>query len=114
LVAVGDGEDLANTVIKNADRKSFKQICTELHAGAEKLRAKKNLNHNKKMSAVNFLPTFLIGPIMQVSSYLASIGISVNFLGVKGYEFGSCVLTSIGSLGIESGFPPIPRIYLIN
>jgi hypothetical protein len=64
------------------------------------------------MSAVNFLPTFLIGPIMQVSSYLASIGISVDIFGVKGYEFGSCVLTSIGSLGIESGFPPIPRIQL--
>ncbi len=52
-----------------------------------------------------------MGPIMQISAYLASIGASIGFLGVKKFEFGSCIVTSIGSLGMDNCFVPIPRNY---
>jgi hypothetical protein len=48
LVQVGDGRDLANTTIKEADRKSFKEICADLTAAADKLRARKTENIIKK------------------------------------------------------------------
>jgi pyruvate/2-oxoglutarate dehydrogenase complex dihydrolipoamide acyltransferase (E2) component len=57
LVQVGDGKDLANTTIKEADRKSFKEICADLTAAADKLRARKNKEHNKKIKTITFLPT---------------------------------------------------------
>lgn len=57
LVAVGEGEDLVNTTVKNADSKDFKEICEDLHQGVENIRAKKNHEHNKKMGIISFLPT---------------------------------------------------------
>jgi hypothetical protein len=110
LVQVGDGEDLANTVISRAETKDFKTIIRELQANVAKYRQKKVADHNKRMGIIQFLPTFLIGPIIQFTSYLANIGLAVKLLGVKKYEFGSCVLTSIGSIGVEDGYPPIPPL----
>jgi hypothetical protein len=57
LVAVGDGNDLANTTIRSAETKDLKQICNELKESVDKLRSKRNVNHNKKMGIVNILPT---------------------------------------------------------
>ncbi len=110
MVQVNDGEDLVNTVVTSAESKDFKTIISELTSSVNIYRQRKNQVHNKRMNIVNILPTFLVGPILQVSSYLASIGISVNFLGIKKYEFGSCVLTSIGSIGVEDGYAPIPPL----
>ncbi len=110
MVQVNDGEDLVNTVITSAESKDFKTIISELTSSVNKYRQKKNEVHNKRMNLINILPSFLVGPILQVSSYLASIGISINFLGIKKYEFGSCVLTSIGSIGVEDAYPPIPPL----
>ena len=30
------------------------------------------------------------------------------YFQITAFEFGSCVITSIGSIGIEDGYPPIP------
>jgi hypothetical protein len=57
LVAVGDGNDLANTTIRKAETKDLKQICRELNDSVEKLRSKKSKEHNKKMGIINILPT---------------------------------------------------------
>ncbi len=35
-------------------------------------------------------------------------------MGIKKYEFGSCVVTSVGSLGLENCLVPIPRILYIS
>lgn len=82
-------------------------------------------DHNKKMRVINVLPTLyniylydyysflnisLIGPITQLTCYISSIGKSIKLLGLTKNEFGSCVVTSIGTLGIEDGYPPIPRM----
>ena len=52
----------------------------------------------------------LIGPLCQILSYLSSIGLSLTFIGLKSYEFGSCVITNIGGIGIEDSFAPIPAL----
>jgi hypothetical protein len=43
---------LANTTIKKAETKTFKEICEDLNASVVKLREKKHKEHNKKMSFV--------------------------------------------------------------
>ncbi len=60
LVAIGDGEDLANTTIRSCETKDFKQIIEDLKDSVDKLRKRKNESHNKKMSIVKFLPTLYI------------------------------------------------------
>lgn len=69
--------------------------------------------HNDKQFLIKLLPSFLVGPITQMVTYLSSAGIGVDILGVPKHEFGTCTITSVGSLGIDDAFAPIPRnIYI--
>ena len=110
LVNVGQGNELANTTIKNCEKKNMKEITGELMDNVKLLRERKNKDQNKKMNLYRLIPTFLMGPMTQIFSYISSIGIKVKSLGLKQFEFGSCVITSIGGLGIENSFVPIPPV----
>ena len=46
----------------------------------------------------------------QILSYLSFIGLSLSLIGLMICEFGSCVITNIGSIGIEDSFAPIPAL----
>ena len=108
IVQVGDGKGLANATITSGELKNFKEIATQLVENAKILRAKKNKDFNIKMTMFKFVPTFLTGPITQIVSYLSSIGYKVKAIRLKKFEFGSFVITSIGGLGIEHSYAPIP------
>ena len=110
LVQVGDGKELANTTIQNCEKKNFKEITKELVESVKLLRARKNKDQNLKMKIFKFIPTFLTGPFTQIASYLSSIGVKITAIGLKRFEFGSCVITSIGGLGIEDSYAPIPPL----
>ena len=62
------------------------------------------------MNLYKLIPTFILGPMTQIFSYISSIGIQVKLLGVRQFEFGSCVITNIGSIGIENSLVPIPPV----
>ena len=108
IVQVGDGKELANATIANSEKKNFKQITEELVDSVKVLRARKNKDQNIKMKMFKLVPTFLTGPITQIVSYLSSMGYKVKAIGLRKFEFGSFVITSIGGLGIEFSFAPIP------
>ena len=110
LVQVGDGKELANTTITDCDKKNFIQITDELVDSVKLLRERKNKDQNFKMKIFKFIPTYITGPFTQIVSYLSSIGVKFNALGLKKFEFGSCVITSIGGLGIEHSYAPIPPL----
>lgn len=108
IVQVGEGSELANCTIQNCETKNFKQITKELNDSVKILRARKNKDQNIKMKMFKFVPTFLTGPITQIVGYLSSIGVKVKAIGLRKFEFGSFVITSIGGLGIEHSYAPIP------
>lgn len=108
LVTVGEGKDLANATIKETEKKTVFQIHDELQDSVKSFRKEKNVDHNKKNKIANKIPSFLLSPLIQITSYLSSIGFSFKAIGLKPFEFGSCVITSIGSIGISDGYPPIP------
>ena len=110
LVNVGEGKELANTTIKNCETKTLKEIHMELNTSAKLLKERKNKDQNKKMNLYRLIPTFIMGPMTQIFSYISSIGIKVKSLGLKEFEFGSCVITNIGSISIENSFAPIPPV----
>ena len=110
LVEVGDGKELANTTLKACENKNFQEIQKEFDYSVKLLKARKNKDQNFKMKIFKFIPTFITGPFTQVVSYLSSVGFEFTALGLKKFEFGSCVITSIGSLGIENSYAPIPPL----
>ena len=111
LVEVGDGKELANTTITNCEKKNFVQITQELISSVKLLRERKNKDQNFKMKIFSsFIPTFFTGPFTHTFSYLSSIGIRIDALGLKRFEFGSCVITSLGKLDIDDSYAPIPPL----
>jgi len=110
LVQVGDGKELANTTISDCEKKSFQEIQEELDKSVKILRERKNKDQNFKMLIFKFIPTFITGPFSQIAGYLSSVGLKLKAIGLKRFEFGSCVVTSIGGLGIEHSFAPIPPL----
>ena len=110
LVEVGDGKELANTTISDCETKNFIQITNELNKSVKLLRERKNKDQNFKMKIFKFIPTFITGPFIQIVSYLSSIGVRIDAVGLKRFEFGSCVITSLGKLDIDNSFAPIPPL----
>lgn len=110
LVEVGDGKELANTTITNCEQKDFVEITNELNKSVKLLRERKNKDQNFKMKIFKFVPTSMSGPFTQIFSYLSSIGLRIDALGLKRFEFGSCVITSLGKLDIDNSYAPIPPL----
>ena len=110
LVEVGGGKELANTTLIDCEKKNFQEIQNEFDKSVKSLKSRKNKDQNFKMKIFKFIPTFLTGPFTQIVSYLSSIGLNISAIRLKRFEFGSCVITSIGSLGIEDSYAPIPPL----
>ena len=50
----------------------------------------------------------LIEPILFVTGYISqNLRIPLKPLGLKAHEFGSAILTNIGTLGIKDGYAPL-------
>ena len=110
LVQVGDGQELSNATIYDCEKKNFKKITEELKLSVKSLRQKKNKSQKKRNLLFKFVPTFITGPFQQITTYLSSVGINCNFIGLRKFEFGSFLISSIGSLGIDDSFAPIPPL----
>jgi len=83
LVAIGDGEDLANAVIQNSDKKNISTIINELEDSVKNLREKKNKDHNQKGKIANAVPNFILAILVQLFSYISSIGLGFKPVGVS-------------------------------
>lgn len=83
LVTIGEGEDLANAVIRDTEKKTCEQIHDELNESVEKLRKKKNAEHNKKNTYANKFPNFILAILTQITSYVSSIGYELKSFGVS-------------------------------
>jgi pyruvate/2-oxoglutarate dehydrogenase complex dihydrolipoamide acyltransferase (E2) component len=110
LVALDDGMDLGKAKVEHADRKSVSEIARELRERAGNLRRGEDAEFEKSKPLLRVLPTWLIRPIVWTTGWLTgSLGVSVKPLGLERYPFGSCIVTSVGMLGLDEGYvPPTP------
>jgi len=121
LVALEDGKNLAPTVVRNTNLKSTIEICSELTERSGLLRNNKDAEFKKNMDLVKILPTFLLRPVSQFLGVLTGdLGIGIPALGLKERPFGSCMITSMGMLGVEEAFAPftpfarVPLLLLVG
>eukprot|EP00830_Metopus_es_P013553 TRINITY_DN3324_c0_g3_i2.p1 TRINITY_DN3324_c0_g3~~TRINITY_DN3324_c0_g3_i2.p1 ORF type:complete len:280 (+),score=29.54 TRINITY_DN3324_c0_g3_i2:194-1033(+) len=109
LVSLDNGKDLGACTVEKIDEKSIEEICQELTSTSKKIRSHTDKQHAQRTGALGFIPTFILEPIMFIMGYITSnLGISLPMLGFKKYPFGTCVITSVGMLGYEHVFVPLP------
>merc|ERR1712232_531589 len=109
LVNIEGGKDLANAKITHADKRSISNISDILHKKAEILRQGKDEDFKKTTSTLKFVPVFLLKPLVYWVGFLGgSLGVSIPMFGVKKFPFGSCLVTSVGMMGLDRAFVPFP------
>jgi hypothetical protein len=116
LVAIGHDSaekqqpDLAQVKITQINERSLVDIAKLLGGGAKELRSGNNKEFNKTKETVQMIPTWLLKYMLNIAGWAASCaGLSLPSLGVTAFPFGSCLVTSLGPLGIEEAFiPPTP------
>ena len=110
LVNMAEGKDLGKVKVCDVPAKSLEQIACDLNQGAKRLREGRDKNYNKSKLALRSLPTWLIRPIMSLFGYLSgALGLSLSLFGLEAFPFGSCIITNVGSFGVEEVYvPPTP------
>lgn len=107
LVALDDGADLAKVKICHMDRRPVEDVARELRARAEKLRKGQDAEFEKSKGMLRVLPSFVLRPLLFAIGWVtAALGVEVKALGLEAFPFGSCIITSVGMLGIDEGFAP--------
>jgi pyruvate dehydrogenase E2 component (dihydrolipoamide acetyltransferase) len=110
LVTAEGGKNLAKVKVANTDRKPLTEIAKELRERSERIREGKDDDFKKSQGPLSFLPTWLIRPLVFLTGFLTGkLGIGAKSLGLEAFPFGSCIVTSVGMLGLDEGFaPPTP------
>jgi hypothetical protein len=99
---VEGGADLVPVTLNNVHEKSifdYAKACTQ---GVVKAKNKKDETHNKTTASANFVPSFILQPLLSLFSYInLNLGFAIPPLGIKANGFGHVILTNIGTMNFR-------------
>ena len=111
LVAVtgaGGKADLSATKIEAVDGKTPADIAAELDRRAQDIRAHRDDGLRRARRTLSFVPTWLMGLVLRFMTFLSyTLNLDLRRFGVPRDPFGAAVVSSIGSLGLESALIPL-------
>lgn len=122
-VASADGRDLSGVKLEGADRMSVAEIAEVLAARAARVRARQDREVEQTKAALDRIPTRFLGVAMRAVAYLTyELGLDLRRFGVAHDQFGSAMVTSIGSIDAGLGmalaplvtFSRVPIVVLVN
>ena len=117
LVRLEEGRDLAMARISDADKKDVFQIADVLVQQANRLHEGKDEDYNKSKSSMSLLSTGILRKVIHTVGWLAGgLGLTIPALGVKRFVFGGAMVSSIGSMGLDTcyiPFTPWARVPLV-
>lgn len=115
-VLVNDTE-MSSVRINNADQLNLTQIAEQLTLGIKEIRSGLESGTMQMKSKVARIPWPFRHWIINLIKWLTvHLGISISSIGLNSDNFGSFVITNIGSLGLDSGYPslfPISNVAMV-
>ncbi|MBX7148491.1 2-oxo acid dehydrogenase subunit E2 [bacterium] len=103
--------DLSGALIRECDKKSFKQISEELKTKSELIRSKNDPEFKDTIKLMDLVPPIFLKPLLKLLTFiLYDIGMPIPAIGLKEDPFGSAMVTSVGMWNVPPGFPPIVPI----
>lgn len=114
LVASGRGdvqgkEDLTGHVVRGVDRAGILKIAAELTPEAKSIKAGEDKSFRGIKQYIGHFPDWIRQPLVNLADFIMhGLNLWSPILGFQRDSFGTAMLTSVGSLGIEFA---IPRIY---
>jgi pyruvate dehydrogenase E2 component (dihydrolipoamide acetyltransferase) len=99
---------MGSVKVKNADKLNLSEIETVLREEIQKSRKGKEEGTMQTKSFLSSLPWPFRRMFFRLYSMLTiNLGISIPLLGLTAHSFGSFVVTNIGSIGLDTGFPAL-------
>lgn len=106
---MADGKaDLSSAKIVDADQKSVVDIVGEVEARAQKIRERKDKELEKTRQSMRWIPFLFMNFFLKTISFLTyTLNLDMRWAGLPKDPFGSAIVTSIGSIGLEIGYVPL-------
>jgi pyruvate dehydrogenase E2 component (dihydrolipoamide acetyltransferase) len=103
-----EGKELSGLTIHEADKKSLDEIVAEVKSKALAIREDKDPNFKKTKSFMRSIPAFLMRWLLNTISFLTyTLNLDLSSVGIPRDAFGSVMITSIGTLGLDQAFAPL-------
>ena len=107
-VATDHGDDLSGVKIPNADTLSPFEIAVQLAERAKRVREKRDSGSEQTKRTVANVPRSLLGWVLGAVEYLSYDWLlDLTRVGIPFDQFGSAMVSNIGSFGIGNGLAPL-------
>jgi pyruvate dehydrogenase E2 component (dihydrolipoamide acetyltransferase) len=105
----GDGKvDLTAARIDEADKKSLKEMASEMAATIEKVRQRKDVALEKGKSTVGMIPFMFMNTFLKLLHFLMyTLNLDLSAFGMPKDAFGGVTITNVGSLGLDIAYVPL-------
>jgi len=102
------GQELSGVTIRDAEKKSLVDVVRELGEKARAIRDGRDENFKATKSAFKRIPAFLMRTLLNFVSFLTyTLNLDLHKIGIPRDAFGSVMITSIGTLGLDQAFAPL-------
>jgi len=109
VVMEDDGQiDLSATKVMDADKKSLVEIIDEITEKAEKIRKREDMTLEQTRQSMKLVPSLFMNAFLKLVAFFSyTLNLNLTWAGLPKDAFGSAVVTSIGSLGLDTGYVPL-------
>lgn len=102
------GDDLSGTTVRQIDQKNIVEIAHDMQKKVKRIRDTGDVDYKEMKKTMRKVPAFLSRSLLNFTSFLMySLNFWTPLLGVPKDPFGSIMITSIGSIGLERAFVPL-------
>jgi pyruvate dehydrogenase E2 component (dihydrolipoamide acetyltransferase) len=106
IVGLDEGETNAGVRVRDADRKAVADIARELQSRAASLRTRADPSVERFARLVDHVPLWLLRLGLRAGVWLTvDRGLDLGLPGLEPGGFGSALITSVGGMGIDHGYP---------
>jgi pyruvate/2-oxoglutarate dehydrogenase complex dihydrolipoamide acyltransferase (E2) component len=103
-----DHSNLGGTRIEKAENLSLAEIASKLIEKAKIVKAREDEELNKQFDLMKMVPWWGVRYLLNLISWLNyGLNLNLSFLGIPKDPFGSVMITSVGSLGIDRALAPL-------
>ena len=104
----GKEDNLSGVLIRQCDQKSLQEISIELKKSASRIKKGDDFEYKKMKGLIRYVPSFLMPPLMKLIGFLMyGLNLWSPLSKTPRDGFGSMMVTSVGMLGIDTGFAPL-------
>ena len=102
------GEDLSGTTVRQIDRKNILEIADDMQKKVKRIRDTGDVDYKEMKNTMRMIPAWASRYLINFSSFMMyTLNVWSPLLGVPKDPFGSIMITSLGSIGLERAFVPL-------